>query len=247
MKLFGQLLLVLWLCASMPTQAGEVLVAVAANFTGAAQEIATAFQDQTGHQATLSFGSSGQLYAQITQQAPFEVFLSADQARPQRAVEEGLAVADSRFTYATGKLVLWSAEEGLALDASALSGEFSRLAIANPTTAPYGAAAVQVLERLGLYEHLQDRLVLGNNINQSYQFVYTGNAELGLVALSQLSQSEIAGSRWEVPEDLYAPILQDAVLLSIGAENPVAQGFLAYLRSEAARHIIQRHGYGLVD
>jgi len=227
--------------------AGETLVAVAANFTDAAREIAAAFQRDTDHGATLSFGASGQFYAQITQQAPFQVFLSADQARPARAETEGFAVPGSRFTYAVGKLVLWSAARDVELDADTLAmGDFSRLAIANPSTAPYGAAAVQVLENLGLYQTLSAKLVRGNNISQTYQFVDTGNAELGFVALAQLAGRD-TGARWLVPETLHSPIRQDAVLLRSGAGSDAAQAFMEYLRGPVAQAIIQRYGYGVAD
>ena len=182
--------------------AGETNVAVAANFTDAAKEIAAAFKAKTGHQAVLSFGSSGQLYTQITQDAPFQILLSADDERPKRLVADGLAVADSRFTYAIGKLVLWSKTKDYVKGEETLkAGAFAKLAIANPTAAPYGAAAIETLKALKLYEALQPKIVQGNNIAQTFQFVDTGNAELGFVALSQLA-GEPAGSRWVVPQTL---------------------------------------------
>jgi molybdate transport system substrate-binding protein len=220
-------------------------VAVAANFTDAANEIATAFQQKTGHQAVLSFGSSGQLYTQITQDAPFQIMLSADEARPKKLVADGLAVADSRFTYAIGKLVLWSKTKGLVKgEATLKAGVFSKLAIANPTAAPYGAAAVETLKALKVYATLQPKIVQGNNIAQTFQFVETGNAELGLVALSQIA-GEPSGSRWLVPQALYTPIRQDAVLLKKGAGNAAAAAFLAFLKGPEARAIIERYGYGV--
>ena len=243
----GPLLTLAAMLSSPWSEAGEVMVAVAANFTDAAREIAAAFKADTGHSTLLSFGSSGQLHAQITQQAPFQVFLSADQARPVRAEAGGFAVPGSRFTYAVGKLVLWSAQAGVDLDADTLAmGDFQRLAIANPTTAPYGAAAVQVLENLGLYQSLAPRLVQGNSISQAYQFVDTGNAELGFVSLAQLTGKD-AGAQWVVPEDLYSPILQDAVLLQSGADDEAARAFMAYLQGPQARAIIEHYGYGVVE
>ncbi len=225
--------------------ADQTNVAVAANFTDAAKEIAAAFKAKTGHEAVLSFGSSGQLYTQITQEAPFQVLLSADAERPQKAVEEGRGVADSRFTYAIGKLVLWSKMPGLVKGPETLKdGAFVKLAIANPAGAPYGAAAIETLKALGAYEAVQAKLVQGNNIAQTFQFVDTGNAELGFVALSQLA-SNASGSSWVVPQSLYSPIRQDAVLLKKGAGNPAAVAFLAFLKGPDASQIIEKYGYGL--
>jgi molybdate transport system substrate-binding protein len=225
--------------------AAETNVAVAANFTDAAKEIAAAFKQKTGHQALLSFGSSGQLYTQITQDAPFQIMLSADDERPKKLVGEGLAVADSRFTYAIGRLVLWSKTKDYVKGEETLrAGAFAKLAIANPTAAPYGAAAVQTLKALKLYEGLQPKIVQGNNIAQTFQFVDTGNAELGFVALSQLA-GEPAGSRWVVPQTLYTPIRQDAVLLKKGVGNEAAAAFLAFLKGPEARAVIEKFGYGI--
>jgi molybdate transport system substrate-binding protein len=227
--------------------AGEATVAVAANFTDTVNDIASAFARETRHTTVLSFGSSGQLYAQITQEAPFEVFLSADQALPIKAVEKGHAVPDSRFTYAVGKLVLWSKSAiGTVNQETLTAGDFQRLAIANPETAPYGAAAVQVMKNLEVYDSLAPKLVQGNSISQTYQFVETGNAELGFVAWSQLAGKD-EGARWIVPDSLYQPILQDAVLLQKGADNEAAQAFLAYLKSPTARRVITSYGYGVAD
>lgn len=225
--------------------AGTVTVAVAANFTAAANEIAAAFAEETGHEAVLSFGSTGQLYTQITQGAPFEVFLAADQERPARVLEEGLAVEGSDFTYAVGQIVLWSADAGLVSGPETLeAGEFDKIAIANPETAPYGLAALQAMDALGVAKTLEAKIVQGNSIAQTYQFVETGNAELGFVALSQIAGNE-AGSRWVVPGDLYDPIRQDAVLLVKGEENPAARAFLEFLRAPAATEIIEAYGYGV--
>jgi molybdate transport system substrate-binding protein len=234
-----------WVLTTTSVPAAETNVAVAANFTDAAKEIAAAFKAKTGHEAVLSFGTSGQFYTQITQGAPFQVLLSADDARPIKLIEDGLAVADSRFTYATGKLVLWSKTPGLVKgDETLKAASFSKLSICNPAAAPYGAAAVQAMKALKIYETLQPKLVEGATITQAYQFVETGNAELGFVALSQLTGPE-TGSRWLVPQELYSPIRQDAVLLKSGAGNEAATGFIAFLRGPEARAIILKYGYAL--
>jgi molybdate transport system substrate-binding protein len=237
--------LILCLPASGQVFAAETNVAVAANFMEAAREIAAAFKQKTGHEAVLSFGASGQFYTQITQGAPFEVLLSADDARPKKLIEDGLAVPDSRFTYAIGKLVLWSKTPNFVKGEETLkAAAFAKLSICNPVAAPYGAAAVQAMKSLKLFETLQPKLVEGATITQTYQFVETGNAELGFVALSQLTGPE-AGSRWLVPQDLYSPIRQDAVLLKSGAANPAATGFITFLKSPEARAIIEKYGYVL--
>jgi molybdate transport system substrate-binding protein len=230
--------------AALPAGAAETNVAVAANFTDAANEIAQVFKEKTGHDAILSFGSTGQLFTQITQDAPFEVFLAADDERPLKAEKEGLAAPGSRFTYAIGKIVLWSKDPSLVQGRATLrSGDFTRIAIANPSTAPYGAAAVQAMQALGVYDRLETRIVQGNNIAQTYQFVETGNAELGFVARSQVV-SDNEGSRWEVPGDLYEPIRQDAVLLAKGADSEAAKAFVEFLRGPDAAPIIAKYGYG---
>ena len=234
----------LLLAASDVASAGSTNVAVAANFTAAAREIGAAFTAATGHEAVFSFGSTGQLFTQITQDAPFEVFLAADQARPERAVKEGLAVPESRFTYATGKIVLFSKAPGLVVGPDVLTDSaIHKIAIANPRTAPYGAAAVAAMKALGLFDAVSVRIVQGNNIAQAFQFVETGNAEIGFVALSQIARNA-DGSRWEVPEDLYPAIAQDAVLLKRGAGNPAASAFLAFLKGPEAREIAASFGYG---
>jgi molybdate transport system substrate-binding protein len=225
--------------------AAQTNVAVAANFTDAAKEIATAFKAKTGHEAVLSFGASGQFYTQITQGAPFQILLSADEVRPNKLVEDGLAMPDSRFTYAIGKLVLWSKTPGLVKGEETLTAaSFAKLSICNPVAAPYGAAAIETMKSLKLLETLQPKLVEGATITQAYQFVETGNAELGFVALSQLTAAE-TGSRWLVPQELYSPIRQDAVLLKSGASNEAATGFIAFLRGPEARAIIEKFGYVL--
>ena len=232
-----------WVLTSTSVPAAETNVAVAANFTEAAKEIAAAFKAKTGHEAVLSFGASGQFYTQITQGAPFQVFLSADDARPKKLTDDGLAVAGSRFTYAIGKLVLWSKTPGLVKGEETLkAASFAKLSICNPTAAPYGAAAVEAMKALNIYDSLQPKLVEGATITQAFQFVETGNAELGFVALSQLTGPQ-TGSRWLVPQELYSPIRQDAVLLKSGATNEAATGFIAFLRGAEARAIIEKYGY----
>lgn len=225
--------------------AAQTNVAVAANFTDAAKEIAAAFKQKTGHEAVLSFGSSGQFYTQITQDAPFQVFLSADDSRPKKLVADGLAVPDSRFTYAIGKLVLWSKTRDLVKGEETLKlASIAKLAIINPVAAPYGAAAVETMKSLGIYDTLKPKIVEGATVIQAFQFVETGNAEIGFVALSQLPGSD-AGSRWLVPQELYTSIRQDAVLLKSGASNEAATGFIAFLKSPEARVIIEKYGYVL--
>jgi molybdate transport system substrate-binding protein len=244
MRLFAATGLLLLSLAGSAT-AGQTNVAVAANFTDAAKEIATAFKEKTGHEAVLSFGSSGQLYTQITQDAPFQILLSADAERPQKAVDDGLGVKDSKFTYSIGKLVLWSKMDGLVKGEQTLKmGDFTKLSIANPAAAPYGAAAVETMKKLGVYETLSPKIVQGNNISQAFQFIDTGNAELGFVALSQLS-GVTAGSRWMVPQELYSPIKQDAVLLKKGADNEAATAFMTFLKGPEATAIIKKYGYAV--
>jgi len=229
--------------AADPVLAAETQVAVAANFTEPAKEIAAAFAAATGDKALLSFGSSGQFYAQLAHGAPYEVFLSADSERPQKAEQDGLGVPGTRFTYATGKLVLFSKTPGLADGGKVLrSGGFNKLAIADPTSAPYGAAAIQTLQKLGVYDAVKPKIVTGSSITQAYQFVATGAADLGFVALSQVI-NEPGGSRWLTPAADYAPIDQQAILLVSGQKNPAAKTFLDFLKAPAARAIIKRYGY----
>ncbi len=231
-------------CAS----AGEVLVAVAANFAGPIARIGEAFTAGTGHVLKVSSASTGKLYAQIVGGAPFEVLLAADDETPRRLLAEGHAVAGTRFTYAIGQLVLWSTRPGLVDDQGAVlaSGRFRQLAVANPKTAPYGRAAHQVLQARGLAQTLTPRLVTGESIAQAHQFVATGNAEIGFVALSQvvLPGKNTTGSMWRVPQDLYTEIRQDAVLLKTGAGNPAAMALLAFLQGQTARQVMRDHGYG---
>lgn len=226
-------------------EAGQTNVAVAANFTEAAREIGAAFKKRTGHDAVLSFGSSGQLYTQIAQDAPFQIMLSADEDRPGKLVRDGLAVPGSRFTYAVGKLVLWSRTIDVVKGEETLkSGAFNKISIANPTAAPYGAAAIEVMKALGIYDRLQPKIVQGNSIAQAFQFIDTTNAELGFVALSQLA-GNASGSRWLAPQHLYTPIRQDAVLLKKAETHDAAVAFMTFLKSPEARAIIQKFGYAI--
>ncbi len=232
------------LFAAVPAVAAEIRVAVAANFIEPVKEIGALFTKATGHQAVFSSGATGQLYTQITQDAPFEVFLAADQATPQQAIDEGFAVAGTRFTYATGRLALFSKDPALVKGEAALTeGRFAKLAIANPATAPYGAAAVEAMKALGVHDAFAPKLVQGNNIAQTYQFVETGNAELGFVALSQIVR-HAEGSRWLVPDSLHAPIAQDAVLLKRGADSEAARAFLAFFKGPEGRAVVEKFGYG---
>lgn len=232
--------------AAAGASAAEVRVAVAANFTSTMKALAAKFEAKSGDKVVVSFGSTGKLYTQIVNGAPYDVFLAADTERPQLLVKNGKAVPASLFTYALGRLVLWSAKpnvvdtEGTILN----DGGFGHLAIANPKTAPYGAAAVEVLTGLGVYDTIKDSIVEGDNIAQTFQFVATGNAEIGFVALSQV-KNRSGGSMWQVPQDYYTPIRQDAVLLKSAANNAAAKRFLAFLRSGAAQAIIANSGYGV--
>lgn len=224
--------------------AGELHAAVAANFTAPARDLAARFERETGHKVVLSFGSSGQFYTQIANGAPYDVFLSADDERPALAERNGLSVAGSRFTYATGRLVLWSRTPGLVSNSPAVlsRADLRKVAIADPDTAPYGAAAVQTLRRLKLYDLVRPKLAQGHSITQAYQFVQTGNAEVGFVALSQVVGDK-AGSRWLVPAGHHDPIIQQAVLLRRAAGNDAAKAFLAHLRTPKSRAVIRRYGY----
>jgi len=229
--------------------AEQVQVAVAANFTAPLQAIAAEFEKDTGHSVVASFGATGQLYAQIQHGAPFEVLLSADESTPARLDSEGLGVSGSRFTYAVGSLVLWSAMPGYldGSDAALKANQYRHLAIADPKTAPYGLAATQVLAKLGLTEAVQGKLVTGQSIAKALHFIATGNAELGFVALSQVYQDGqlSSGSAWIVPAELHSPIKQDALILKQGEHNPAAAAFTAYLKGEKAAAIIKSYGYQL--
>lgn len=236
-------------CRSPALLAGEVKVAVAANFSVPMHIIATEFEKSTGHRALLAFGSTGKFYTQIHYGAPFDILLAADAKTSERLVAEGAALAGSQFTYAIGKLVLWSPNPDL-VDAqgSVLSGAgFTHLAIASPRLAPYGAAAIETLKRLGLLERIQDRFVQGENISQTYQFVASGNAELGFVAMSQVyANGQLkGGSGWVVPAELHDPIRQDAVILNQGKDNPAAVALMSFLQGSKAKAIIEAYGYAI--
>jgi molybdate transport system substrate-binding protein len=249
---FGPLTLQAWLgtalvAAALAAQAREVSVAVAANFAGPMARIGEGFSAATGHTLKVSVGATGKFHSQIVAGAPFEVLVAADDDTPKRLIAEGHAVAGSSFTYAVGKLVLWSARPGFvdAQGAVLAAGQFAHLAVANPKLAPYGRAGMEVLKARGLTDALASRLVTGESIAQAYQFVATGNAELGFVALSQVAVpgKPVPGSYWLVPPSLYSEIRQDAVLLIPGAKNPAAASLLAYLKSPPALRVIQSFGY----
>ena len=258
---------------ALSAQAVEVQVAVAANFAPPLEKIATGFAAATGHTLKVAVGATGKFHAQIVAGAPFEVLIAADDETPKKLIADGHAVASSNFTYAIGRLVLWSPQPGFVDEQGAVlgSGRFAHLAIANPKVAPYGAAAMQVMQARGLAEALAPKLVTGQSIGQAFQFVSTGNAELGFVALSQViaaapSSSDqrppsgpapkasggpasapgrpAAGSYWLVPQNLYGEIRQDAVLLKAGEKNPAAAALLAYLKSPAGQEVVKSFGYG---
>ena len=227
--------------------ADQVHVAVASNFSGAVKALVEQFEYETEHDVVLSFGSSGKILAQIQNGAPFDVFLSADQAKPAALEVTNYAVPDTRFTYAIGALALWSSIPDF-LDGSPtklLSGEFNKIALANPKLAPYGFAATEVLSAMGVTESTQPHWVMGENISQTYQFVASGNVDLGFVALSQVVSYEKVkkGSSWVVPQSLYHPIKQDAVLLTRGRYNLAAKDFMVFLKSPAALETIHSFGY----
>ncbi|WP_439821616.1 molybdate ABC transporter substrate-binding protein [Pseudomonas sp. HLG18] len=230
-------------------QAEEVQVAVAANFTAPIQAIAVDFEKDTGHKLVAAYGATGQFYTQIKNGAPFEVFLSADDTTPEKLEKEGDTVKGSRFTYAIGTLALWSAKEGY-VDAKGevlKKNEYQHLSIANPKAAPYGLAATQVLEKLKLTEATKAKIVEGQNITQAYQFVATGNAELGFVALSQIYKDGkvSSGSAWIVPASMHDPIKQDAVILNKGKDNAAAKALVDYLKGPKAAAVIKSYGYQL--
>ena len=225
---------------------GEVHVAVASNFLNPLKEIATRYKQDTGNRLILISGSTGKLYAQARHGAPFDVLLAADSKRPTLLEQEGVGVIGTRFTYAVGALVLWSLEPGKVRGEKSLAQmNKGKLAIANPKTAPYGRAAQQALEGLGLWEKLQPLLVRGENIAQTLQFVATGNARLGFVAKSQMKDPrfKLKGSSWEVPVDMHEPILQQAILLKPGSTNASAKQFVRYLQGSVAKKIIENYGY----
>ena len=241
------ILTLLFVAYATSLRAEGAMVAVAANFSAPMQQIAALFQKETGHRIKLSFGASGGIYAQIKNGAPFDLFLSADQLTPQKLEAEGLGVPNSRFTYATGQLVLWSKQEGL-VDAKGhvlQNKSIQRIALANPKLAPYGAAAMETMTNLGLLKELQSKLVQGDNIAQTYQFVSTQNAQIGFVALSQVfaNGNITSGSAWIVPGNLHQPIQQDVILLRKGQDNKAATALLLYLKGEQAKKIMKSFGY----
>lgn len=233
----------------LAARAETALAAVAANFAEVADVLAPMFRDATGHNVTLTTGSTGKLYAQIGEGAPFDILLSADAATPARLLAEGKAVADTSFTYAVGRLTLWSTDaERIGEDGRAAleDPDLRFVAIANPDLAPYGEAAREALQGLGLWDQIQPKIVMGQNIGQTNSMVATGAAEMGFVALSAVlsPRTENKGSRWDVPQELFTPIRQDAVLLNHGADNPAARAFLDFLRTPEAIEVIERFGYG---
>lgn len=251
MKLMRLIAVWAMVLAGLTAQAGQVQVAVAANFTAPMQKIASMFEADTGHKAVLSFGATGVFYAQISRGAPFEVLLAADEQTPARLESEGQS-GGVRFTYAVGTLVLWSRQPGLVDANGEVLHKLSRIdkiAIADPKLAPYGQAAVEALTALGLLDQLTPKFVTGQNIAQTYQFVATGNAPLGFVALSQvwIDGKLKEGSAWPVPAHLHRPIHQDAILLAKGKANPAALALLDYLRSAKAKAVIASYGYGIPD
>ncbi|BCN38136.1 MAG: molybdate ABC transporter substrate-binding protein [Burkholderiales bacterium] len=227
--------------------AGEVSVAVAANFTAPMQKIAAQFEQDTGHKAVLSFGATGKFYAQIKNGAPFGILLAADDTTPEKIAREGLGIGATRFTYAIGQLVLWSKQPGY-VDAEGKvlqKTDWQHIAIANPKLAPYGLAAMQTLDKLGLTAQVQPRVVTGENIGQTYQFAASGNAQLGFVALSQVMEDGRLreGSAWVVPGNLHEPIRQDAIVLKPGQGSEAAAALMQYLRGDKARAVIKSYGY----
>ena len=229
--------------------AESVQVAVAANFTAPMKVLAADFEKDTGHRVVAAYGATGQLYAQIHNGAPFEVFLAADDSTPAKLEKEGQGVPGSRFTYAIGALALWSAKTGYVDDQGLVlrNNQFQHLAVANPKTAPYGLAALQTLVKLGLNQAVAKKLVEGQNIAQTQQFVASGNAELGFVALSQIYQDGkiTSGSAWLVPAEMHDPIRQDALILSKGKDNPAAKALVEYLQGDKAAEVIRAYGYQL--
>ena len=240
-----------WIALAAATLASAhaetVAVAVAANFTAPMQKIAAQFEQDTGHKAELSFGATGKFYAQIRNGAPYAILLAADDATPAKIAKEGLGIDATRFTYAVGQLVLWSKQADYVDAGGQVLGQagWQHIAIANPKLAPYGAAAMQALDRLGLAGQVQPRIVQGENIGQTYQFVASGNAELGFVALSQVTENGRLreGSAWVVPAELHDTIRQDAIVLKPGDGNPAAAALMDYLKGAKARAVIRSYGY----
>jgi molybdate transport system substrate-binding protein len=247
-RFFAWCLLVISTIAVTPVFAEQVLVAVAANFVPPFREIALEFEKSTGHNVQVAAGSSGNFYSQIKNGAPFDVFFSADMERPKLLENEGLGVKDSRFTYAIGRLVLWSPNADLVKGEETLrSKTFKRLAMANPKTAPYGVAAMQAIQKLELWENLQPHIVMGESLGQTMGFIESGNAQLGFVALSQVLDPRIQGqgSRWDVPDHLHEPIKQDVILLTKAKDNQAAKALMEFIGGPQAKKIIERYGYEL--
>lgn len=242
---FAALLLLALMC--FPVNAAEIRIAVASNFSAPLAQISALFQQQTGNQLKISIGSTGKLYAQIQQGAPFDLLIAADTTTPQKLEAEGLTVRGSSFVYALGKLVLWSAQAHLSKTPEELlrQGAYHKLAIADPKLAPYGRAAQETLTQMGLWNAVQSKLVQGENITQAYQFVATENAELGFIALSQITQNGKAGSGWIVPAQFYTPLRQSAVMLQTAQDKVAAQAFLSFLQSKQVLEIIRNFGYTL--
>lgn len=242
-------LLCAWSTCSLSVCAAEVSVAVAANFTAPMKKIAVEFERDTGHKANLAFGATGAFYTQIKNGAPFGVLLAADDETPAKIEKEGAGVAGTRFTYATGKLVLWSKKAGFVDSKGEVlkSGQFDKIAVANPKLAPYGAATMQVLAKLGLTDAIAPKVVEGSNIGQAFQFVSSENAALGFVALSQVFENGAIkeGSGWIIPTSMYSPIKQDALLLNSGKDNEAAAALMKYLRGDKAKAVILSYGYEL--
>lgn len=240
-----RLFLTLFSLSAIGAHAADIKVAVAANFTAPMKQIASDFEKETGNHVALSFGGTGQFYAQIRNGAPYDLLLAADEKTPEKLEREGLA--GGRFTYAVGKLVLWSSKAGYVDGEGKVlkEGSFGHIAIANPGLAPYGAAAMQTLKGLGLLDSLSPKMVQGENISQTFQFVASGNAELGFVALSQVWKDGklVSGSAWVVPAKLYSPIRQDAAVLSSSKEKTAAAALANYLKGERARAVIKSYGY----
>ena len=244
------LVAIIALTAPRNARADEATVAVATNFAEVVEDLESMFEAASDHTLRVTTGSTGKLYAQIKQGAPFDILLAADQARPARLEDEGDAVSGSRFTYAIGQIVLWSPDTGaVAADGidTLKAGDFNNLAIANPDLAPYGLAARQTLQHYGVWDELSSRIVMGQNIGQAFSMVATGNAPLGFVAKSYVlsPRNDRPGSRWDVPAEAYDPIRQDAVMLKRAADNPAAQAFADFLRSDKARPVIERFGYAV--
>lgn len=247
-RLLAWCLFVFVITAVTPAFAEQALVAVAANFVPPFREIAIEFEHATGHRLQVAGGSSGNFYSQIKNGAPFDIFFSADMVRPKLLEDEGLGVKDSRFTYAIGRLVLWSPNENLIKGEETLrSKQYKRLAMANPKTAPYGVAAMQALQRLELWDSVQPHIVMGESLGQTMGFIESGNAQLGFVALSQVLDLKIKGKggRWDVPTNLHEPIKQDLILLTKGKDNPAAKALIEFIGGPQAKRIIERYGYEL--